>query len=68
MSTSPEMQGFVERFDALVASLGWVNAVRFIQAYESSNRDYTRERDQILPDWDPARMVREAQAGKAEGP
>ncbi len=45
-------------FDALVRSLGWVNAVRFIQQYESSGHDYTAEREQILPDWDAAELVR----------
>jgi hypothetical protein len=45
-------------FEALVKALGWVNAVRFIQQYESSQLNYTAERDQILPDWDAAEMVR----------
>ena len=35
-------------FEALVASLGWVNAVRFLHQYEVSDRDYTRERNQNL--------------------
>ncbi len=39
-------------FEALVKTLGWVNAVRFLQQYETSRLDYTRERDQILPEWD----------------
>jgi hypothetical protein len=39
-------------FKALVNALGWVNAVGFLQHYETSRLDYTRERDQILPDWD----------------
>ena len=38
--------------DALVKALGWVNAVRFLQQYETSRLDYTRERDQSLPEWD----------------
>ena len=38
--------------DALVAGLGWVNAVRFLQPYEASRFDYTEERHRILPDWD----------------
>lgn len=45
-------------FEALVKSLGWVNAVRFIQQYESSGFNYTAEREQILPDWDAAEMAR----------
>ena len=45
-------------FEALVNSLGWVNAVRFIQQYESSPFDYTSERASILPDWDANEMVR----------
>ncbi len=47
-------------FEALVAALGWVNAVRFIQQYESGQGDYTQERHQILPDWDAATLVRKA--------
>lgn len=47
-------------FEALVASLGWVNAVRFLQQYEVSRHDYTKERDQILPDWDAETLVRRA--------
>ncbi len=39
-------------FEALVNALGWVNAVRFLQQYETSRLDYTRERDQFLPNWD----------------
>jgi len=45
-------------FDALVTSLGWVNAVRFLQQYEVSPYDYTKERQQILPDWDSETLVR----------
>ena len=47
-------------FEALVQSLGWVNAVRFIQQYETSGLDYTKERDQLLPDWDADAMIRNA--------
>jgi hypothetical protein len=47
-------------FEALVASLGWVNAVRFLQQYEINRHDYTKERDQILPNWDAATLVRMA--------
>jgi hypothetical protein len=47
-------------FEALVKCLGWVNAARFIQQYESGQGDYTKERDQILPDWDAETMVRKA--------
>ena len=45
-------------FEALVKSLGWVNAVRFLQQYEKSRLDYTRERDQFLPEWDAQTLVR----------
>lgn len=45
-------------FEALARSLGWVNAVRFIQQYEPSSQNYTNERDQILPAWDAAELVR----------
>lgn len=53
-------------FAALVDSLGWVNAVRFIQQYETGQGDYTRERDQLIPaDWDAATIVRKAQEAAA---
>lgn len=45
-------------FEALVTSLGWVNAVRFLQQYEVSRHDYAKERDQILPNWDAETLVR----------
>jgi hypothetical protein len=47
-------------FTALVASLGWVNAVRFLQQYEVGQGDYTQERYQFLPDWDAETLVRKA--------
>jgi hypothetical protein len=47
-------------FEALVAALGWVNAVRFLQQYETSRLDYTRERQQLLPDWDAEKLIRKA--------
>lgn len=49
-------------FEALVAALGWVNAVRFLQQYETSRLNYTQERDQLLPDWDAEALVRKARA------
>lgn len=48
-------------FDALVTQLGWVNAVRFIQQYEQGRGDYTRERNELLPDWSAATLVAEAE-------
>jgi hypothetical protein len=45
-------------FEALVKALGWVNAVRFLQQYETSKLDYTREREQILPEWDADTLLR----------
>ena len=47
----------VRGFEVLVAALGWVNAVRFLQEFESSRWDYTRERGTILPAWDAGEMV-----------
>lgn len=44
-------------FTALVQALGWINAVRFLQEYESGPGDYTKERDAILPPWDAATLV-----------
>lgn len=51
-------------FQALVEALGWVNAVRFIQQYESGHGNYTQERDQLLPSWDARTLVRQARAGR----
>jgi len=45
-------------FEALVRSLGWLNAVRFIQQFELSSNNYTVERDAVLPNWDAAELVR----------
>jgi hypothetical protein len=52
-------------FTALVAALGWVNAVRFIQQYEVGLGDYTQERYQFLPDWDAQTLVLKAREGTA---
>jgi hypothetical protein len=53
-------------FEALVKALGWVNAVRFLQQYESSRLDYTRERHQFLPDWDAETLMRKLREKRAE--
>lgn len=45
-------------FEALVRSLGWANAVRFLQQYETSRLDYTSERERILPEWDAETLMR----------
>jgi hypothetical protein len=45
-------------FEILARTVGWVNAVRFIQQYEPSRLNYTAERDSLLPDWDADEMVR----------
>lgn len=47
-------------FVALVESLGWINAVRFIRQYEQGQGDYTRERQSLLPDWDAGTLVKKA--------
>jgi hypothetical protein len=44
-------------FDVLVDQLGWVNAVRFMQEFETSRLDYTSERDKILPSWSADEFV-----------
>jgi hypothetical protein len=52
-------------FHALVAALGWVNAVRFVQQFDRSKYDYTAEREKILPKWDAQELVaRSRQVGK----
>ena len=53
-------------FDALVECLGWVNAVRFLQQYETSRLDYTAERDRILPDWKADELVRQIEQLRTE--
>jgi hypothetical protein len=44
-------------FEALVQSLGWVNAVRFVNEFEASAHNYTAEREHILPVWDANQLV-----------
>ena len=46
-------------FEVLTQSLGWVNAVRFIQQYESSSLNYVHERDSLLPALSADDMLRE---------
>jgi hypothetical protein len=53
-------QGFV----ALVNALGWINAVRFLQQYESGLGDYTKERESLLPDWDATTLVQKARESR----
>lgn len=48
-------------FEVLSQSLGWVNAVRFMQQFEPSRRDYTRERDSILPELSAEEIARQVQ-------
>jgi hypothetical protein len=56
--TSNDPDELMERgFTALVEALGWVDAVRFMQLYEVSNHDYTKERWNIVPDWDVETMM-----------
>jgi hypothetical protein len=50
-------------FEALVQALGWVNAVRFLRQYERGTGDYTRERDEFLPDWDAEVLIKKAFGG-----
>ncbi len=54
-------------FEALVQSLGWVNAVRFVQQYESSTLNYTQKREGMLPELDPAELVRQLRAMTLKG-
>lgn len=46
--------------EILVRELGYVNAMRFLLQYETGQGDYTRDRDQILPNWSVTEMVQEA--------
>jgi hypothetical protein len=54
-------------FEALVGALGWVNAVRFLQQYEKSSLDYTRERRQLLPAWTAEELLRHLEVEKPAG-
>ena len=54
-------------FSALVDALGWVNAVRFIQQYEAGRGDYTKEREQVLPNWDADTLVQKAREAVTKG-
>ena len=47
-------------FAALVDSLGWVNAVRFLHQFEKSTLDYTAERQTLLPDLPTVDLLRRA--------
>ena len=53
-------------FESLVESLGWVNAVRFIQQYEHGQHDYTRDRHEFLPDWDAETLIRRSRERASE--
>ncbi len=45
--------------ETLIREMGYVNAMRFMLQYETGHGDYTRERDQLLPDWSLDEMIRE---------
>jgi hypothetical protein len=45
-------------FEALVKSIGWVNAVRFIHQFERSSQNYTAEREVLLPELSAEEMIR----------
>ncbi len=46
--------------EVLVRGLGYANAMRFLLQYESGQGDYTHDRQQILPSWTSAELVKEA--------
>jgi hypothetical protein len=48
-------------FKALVAALGWVNAVRFMQQFGRSSYNYTDERQHLLPNWNAQELVDRSQ-------
>jgi hypothetical protein len=54
-------------FEALASALGWVNAVRFVRQYECESVDYTRERDQFLPDWSAEELLQRSHELKSRG-
>lgn len=47
-------------FRALVETLGWANAARFLRQYDLGSGDYTEERRSLLPDWDARTLIQKA--------
>ena len=47
-------------FQILVRELGFLDAVRFLHQYETGAGDYTRDRDEMLPDLSDEELLRRA--------
>lgn len=47
-------------FRVLAEALGWANAVRFLRQYDPGSGNYTEERRTLLPDWDAATLIQNA--------
>ena len=45
--------------DLVAGTFFWVNAVRFLQQYETSRLDYTAERADVLTPWQAEALVRQ---------
>ena len=55
--------------EVLVRELGYVDAMRFLHQFETSQGDYTRERARFLPPWTVEELIREAnQLARPEPP
>ena len=52
--------------EVLVRELGYANAMRFMLQFDSGRGDYTRDRDQIIPNWTDDELLKQADklAGK----
>jgi len=54
-------------FEILVQTLGWANAVRFVQQYEPSRHNYTEERVMILPERSADELMKRMRGGATRG-
>jgi hypothetical protein len=46
--------------EILVREMGYADAMRFMHLYELGQGDYTREREEMLPDWSAEELLRRA--------
>ena len=46
-------------FEVLCEALGWMNAVRFVQQYESLGHNYVVERELLFGGWTADRVLKE---------
>lgn len=46
--------------EILVRELGYADAMRFLLQYETGMGDYTRDRENLIPNWTVGEMIAEA--------